>query len=114
MPIYEYECLECGQVFESIEVWKSHKATECKFCGSTNIYRLIGTPHVTMNVDAIKHSLPDPTPPLTEAKPMAGSETGLKDLPRTELKNYVRTHDKQGNTIWKEKRRQYVDMGRKK
>lgn len=64
-----------------------------------------------MDADVMKHEMPDPQPPLTELKPKKGSESGLTDLPRTELKDYVRTKDKYGNNIWKEKRRTYFGAG---
>ena len=64
-----------------------------------------------MDASAVKHEIPDPTPPLTELTPRKGSESGLADLPRTELKDYTRTRDKYGNAVWKEKRRTYFGAG---
>ena len=111
MPMYDYRCKDCGEVFESIEVWKSHAAKECKKCQSPNIERCIGTPHIRMDSDPVLHSIPDPTPPLDELR---GKGThGYKDKPHVDIKNYTRRKDKYGNSIWEEKHKQYFDQGRK-
>ena len=111
MPIFDYTCSDCKQTFENIEVWSSHKATECKFCGSKNIEKVIGCHQVRMDSDVVLRSLPDPVPPLEElrGKNKPGMEGGFKDKPYadTQLKNYKRQKDKNGNWIWTEKRRQY-------
>ena len=42
MPIYEYQCVKCGRVFE--ELVASHKSKgQCPFCGAGNAKRLIST-----------------------------------------------------------------------
>ena len=113
IPIYDYQCKECGEVFENIEVWKSHAVIECPECKSSSLERLIGTPNIRMDSDSIKHNLPDASPPLEELRGK-GTE-GYKDKPyaSTYLKDYTRHKDKRGNIEWREKRRQYIDMGRK-
>ena len=83
MPIFDYECKECGEVFENIEIWTSHKAKICKKCGSKKIKKIF-TSHfeVRMDSDCVKKSLPDPTPPLTE---LIGKGTeGFKELEKYE------------------------------
>ncbi len=68
-------------------------------------------PHIRMDPDVVKHNLPDPSPPLEElrGKNKPGTTGGFQDKPYadTNLRNYTRTKDKHGNTIWREKRRQY-------
>ncbi|MDR0841963.1 MAG: zinc ribbon domain-containing protein [Acidobacteriota bacterium] len=32
MPIYEYECSECGKVFEAFQKIDDEPLTQCKFC----------------------------------------------------------------------------------
>ncbi len=115
MPIFEYCCKDCERTFESIEVWESHRATKCRYCGSIHIERLIGACHIRMNPDDVKHELPDPVPPLEELR---GKGThGYKDKPAVESdirKGWEYTKDKYGNKQWKEKRRIHVDMGKDK
>lgn len=40
MPVYEYECLGCGERFEELQGIKDKPLKSCKFCGGT-IKRLI-------------------------------------------------------------------------
>jgi len=111
MPIFDIECSDCGQVFESIEVASHHKATECKFCKSKNIKRIMsGCTQVRMDSDTVLKSVPDPVPPLSEleGKTKPGCEGGFADKPEGgNLNNYTRSKDKYGNTIWKQKKRVY-------
>ncbi len=32
MPIYEYQCSKCGEVFEAFQKMTDNPLTECKFC----------------------------------------------------------------------------------
>ena len=118
MPIYEYHCEKCGEVFENIEIWKSQAATECPKCQSHKITRLMGMPHLRKDSTSIRHNLPDPVPPLREliGKTRPGCEGGFKELEndQRELKEYNRTRDSVGNTIWLPRSKSYVDLGRKK
>ena len=42
MPIYEYECVECGRVFEQLVA--SHKSKgQCPACNARNARRMIST-----------------------------------------------------------------------
>lgn len=113
-PIFDYQCAECKHRWENIEVWSYHKATKCPKCGCESIAKIIGTPIVRSDPDTVKHSLPDPQPPLEELRGK-GTE-GYKDKPyaSTYLKDYTRRKDKEGNTIWEEKHRQYIDLGKNK
>jgi len=33
MPVYEYRCDQCGQVFEAIQKFSDAPLTECRSCG---------------------------------------------------------------------------------
>ena len=33
MPIYEYQCARCGEVFEAFQKINDNPLTTCKFCG---------------------------------------------------------------------------------
>ncbi len=34
MPIYEYQCTKCGEVFEAFQKINDRPLTQCKFCNS--------------------------------------------------------------------------------
>ena len=40
MPIYEYQCVKCGKVFEAFQKINDEPLAECKFCKS-KVERLI-------------------------------------------------------------------------
>jgi putative FmdB family regulatory protein len=40
MPIYEYECLACGKIFETVQKISEEPLTECRYCGG-RVNRLI-------------------------------------------------------------------------
>ncbi len=71
-----------------------------------------------MDSDVILKSMPDPSPPLEELRGKSKTHKGggFTDKPYadTQLKNYDRHKDKNGNWIWTEKKRLHVDMGRNK
>jgi putative FmdB family regulatory protein len=41
MPIFEYECAVCNKRFEELVLPSEEEPSECKFCGSKNVKRLI-------------------------------------------------------------------------
>jgi putative FmdB family regulatory protein len=43
LPLYEYECLSCGERFEALQKFSDSPLTECKFCKGS-VKRLLGTP----------------------------------------------------------------------
>jgi putative FmdB family regulatory protein len=43
MPIYEYECSECGKHFDEIQKFSDDALTQCKFCGGP-VRKLLGAP----------------------------------------------------------------------
>lgn len=118
IPIYDYRCKDCTFEFENIEVASHHKATSCKACGSPNIERIIGLGIIRMDSDMVKHNLPDPVPPLRElvGKNKPGTEGGYKELAndKKELKEYKRTKDKYGNSVWLPKERKYFTNSSKR
>ncbi len=40
MPIFEYDCLECGQQFEHLQRTADAQVS-CPFCGRSNLQRLV-------------------------------------------------------------------------
>jgi putative FmdB family regulatory protein len=41
MPIYEYQCEECGAIFEEMQKITSLPLTRCTICNSLQVQRLI-------------------------------------------------------------------------
>jgi putative FmdB family regulatory protein len=35
VPIYEYQCTKCGEIFEAVQRISDDPLTECKFCKAT-------------------------------------------------------------------------------
>ena len=48
MPIFEYECVKCGSVFEVI-VKKDKEQMPCEACGNKETRKLIGAPAFRVN-----------------------------------------------------------------
>lgn len=47
MPIFEYECIDCGNEFEHLHIGNDSGPFKCQKCGSTNIVRVFsGKQHV--------------------------------------------------------------------
>ena len=44
MPIYEYKCDDCGEIFEAIQKISDKKLTNCKLCDNGNVKRLVSSP----------------------------------------------------------------------
>lgn len=112
MPIFDYHCPDCGNEWENIEVCSSHTPEECPKCSSKQFYKIFNMiPNIRMNADVMKHELPDPSPPLEELRDKG--TPGYKDKPEAsrKLSDYTRRKDKQGNTIWEEKKKMVFDMG---
>ena len=42
MPIYEYRCAKCGEVFEALQKFSDAPLSQCKFCDGT-VERLISS-----------------------------------------------------------------------
>ena len=41
MPIYEYRCTSCGQVFEVMQKFSDDPITECRYCEDGVVEKLI-------------------------------------------------------------------------
>jgi putative FmdB family regulatory protein len=49
MPIYEYECRNCGQQFERMQQFSEAPERDCPECHHKEVQRLLGTPLVIYN-----------------------------------------------------------------
>jgi putative FmdB family regulatory protein len=45
MPLYEYECEQCGATFEVIQKFSDHSVTACRTCGGS-VRRLLSAPAI--------------------------------------------------------------------
>lgn len=41
MPIYEYECRDCGHRFEALQKISAAPLTDCPSCGKESVYKLV-------------------------------------------------------------------------
>ncbi|MDP6437276.1 MAG: zinc ribbon domain-containing protein [Gammaproteobacteria bacterium] len=45
MPIYEYECRECGHVFDALQKMSDDPLTACPDCGKPELRKLLSAPN---------------------------------------------------------------------
>ena len=47
MPAYDFQCHECGKVFEVFRRWKDlHQKVQCPNCNSEKTRKLFSIPHI--------------------------------------------------------------------
>jgi putative FmdB family regulatory protein len=46
MPLYEYQCNQCGRRFEKIQRFSDPPVAECPQCAGTSVERLISSPAI--------------------------------------------------------------------
>ncbi len=56
MPLYEYECLDCGEISEILVTGVKPEASACKGCGGQNLKKLLSA-HSSMS-GSRKNTLP--------------------------------------------------------
>lgn len=117
MPIFDYECLDCGKTFEVVVISRQsqfQESSSCQFCNSANIKKIISkSPTIRYDGRVALQTLPDPSPPLQElrGKNRPGCEGGFQDLP--EVGKMERRRRPDGNWEWYEVKKQYFDMGKR-
>ena len=45
MPIYEYQCTECGHVFDALQKMSDAPLTDCPDCGAAGLRKLLSAPN---------------------------------------------------------------------
>jgi len=45
MPIYEYECRDCGHVFDALQKMSDKPLTDCPDCGKPGLRKLLSAPN---------------------------------------------------------------------
>ena len=45
MPIYEYECKECGHIFDALQKMSDDALTDCPDCGNPSLRKLLSAPN---------------------------------------------------------------------
>ena len=45
MPIYEYECRQCGHVFDALQKMSDAPHTDCPDCGKPELRKLLSAPN---------------------------------------------------------------------
>lgn len=51
MPIYEFKCKSCGEIFESFVI-KSHENVSCPKCGSVDLEKLISATNISSSLNS--------------------------------------------------------------
>ena len=64
MPIYTYECEDCGEIFDCL-VFKSTEKPKCSSCGSSNLKKLPTSFGVRMGDSGSGGSCPTGTCPIS-------------------------------------------------
>lgn len=106
MPIYEYECQNCGKVFEIIWLSEKDEPDNCKICQG-KLRRIVSQFLVSTAGKNILRNLPDPVPPLTELVGKGKNNKGFEDLPARTLNEYKRIKKDTGETVWIPKEKKY-------
>ncbi|MHB8173252.1 MAG: FmdB family zinc ribbon protein [Nitrospirota bacterium] len=83
MPIYEYECKECGKRFDALQKFSDEPLKECKFCGGA-VRKLMGTPALQFKgtgwyVTDYAGKTPKPTGNAKEGGTEKGGESAKKE-----------------------------------
>ncbi len=108
MPIYEYICNDCKELFEIMYVPIADKPVEkCTYCGSKDVQRVVSSPQFRTTRNALA-TVPDPSPPLQRQKSAGsrkGYDGGYKDLSEVDMSKMIMEKDENGNNIWREKAR---------
>ncbi len=69
MPLYEYKCLDCGEVFEVLQSsYKQNPDLLCKNCGSSHLKKLVSSFSARLNSSSESESCPTGTCGLTYKK----------------------------------------------
>ena len=82
MPIYEYQCSKCGEIFEAFQKISDDPLTECKFCQgkvekliSQSSFQLKGSGwYLTDYAHKTSGSTPADKPKETESTPKAADK----------------------------------------
>jgi putative FmdB family regulatory protein len=45
MPIYEYQCQECGHVFDALQKISDGPLTDCPDCGQASLRKMVSAPN---------------------------------------------------------------------
>ncbi|MCY4164782.1 MAG: zinc ribbon domain-containing protein [Gammaproteobacteria bacterium] len=81
MPIYEYECRECGYRFDALQKMSDPPLTDCPACGQPSLKKLLSAPHFRLKGSGwyetdFKNSgrqKPDASGAGDQSKPAAGN-----------------------------------------
>lgn len=113
MPVFSYECLDCGECFEAVVMPSQSnmpEPTNCPACRSEVIEKRVSCPSIRTGGRRALRSVPDPHLPLQElrGKNKPGCEGGFADLPEPTPMEPVQTKD---GVEWREKKKQIIDLG---
>ncbi len=79
MPIYEYQCSKCGEIFEALQKISDAPLTKCKWCGA-KVERLIS--HTSFQLKGSGWYLTDYA--RKSSSPEKASDSGTKPAEKSE------------------------------
>jgi len=87
MPIYEYECTQCGKIEEVLQKFSDAPLTQCKHCSgelhkliSNTAFHLKGSGWYVTDYKGSKTNSNTPAKPATETASSAGSDKPEKSV----------------------------------
>jgi len=89
MPIYEYECTQCGDIEEALQKFSDEPLQKCKSC-SGKLHRLISQSSFHLKgsgwyvTDYANKSKNNTSSPKTEEKTPSKTDTADKSTPKSE------------------------------
>ncbi len=95
MPIYEYQCQNCGYLFEELQSMKEEPLVKCPNCGKNQLKKLIGSGGIIFKgsgfyqtdykkADSKKENIDTTSSPVIESKP---AKTDSKSKSKKESKS---------------------------
>jgi putative FmdB family regulatory protein len=85
MPVYEYECGNCGSRFEITQKFSDPAISECSLCHAANVRKVLSTPafvlkgsgwYVTDYASEDRKKAVEAEKPILESKPTVGCAAG--------------------------------------
>ncbi|MFT3741788.1 MAG: zinc ribbon domain-containing protein [Gammaproteobacteria bacterium] len=91
MPIYEYQCLNCGKMTEILQGMNDPAPTECQYCGQPALTRKISA--AGFQLKGAGWYVTDYKKPAADASSNPATETKTETKPTTETPTETKTSD---------------------
>ncbi len=61
MPLFEYQCLECGRISEHLVLNEKDFSPYCRYCGGKRVKKIISRVRVRLSMDSRLEKFTDPS-----------------------------------------------------